>query len=203
MYELGFAIASGRDVVIICGTQKPAEKYPFNIQHRGITQYANDSTRDFEKLKSTITNRLAALIKKQETTQTIVEASPVKSTDGLQPSEIAALALVTANVDASIDQVSTSSIKSDMEKVGYTRLASQLALTRLTRMKFVEPFEFHGGYNDPYIAYRILETGENWLLDNQDKLHLRTAPKPPKSQPGKMVDDDLGRMNISDDDIPF
>src|ERR1017187_4179022 len=44
MYELGYAIASGKDVVIICSNQL-ADAFPFDIRHRGIIQYAADSVR--------------------------------------------------------------------------------------------------------------------------------------------------------------
>jgi len=54
MYELGFAIASGKDVVIISSTQR-TERFPFDIQHRGIIEYAPDSVSDFAKLKGDIT----------------------------------------------------------------------------------------------------------------------------------------------------
>jgi hypothetical protein len=56
MYELGFAIASGKDVILICSTQR-SEKFPFNIQHRGIIQYTPDSASDFDKLKTDISNK--------------------------------------------------------------------------------------------------------------------------------------------------
>jgi hypothetical protein len=56
MYELGFAIASNRELVLICASQ--AEKFPFDIQHRSIIRYSSDSTRDFNKLEVEITRRL-------------------------------------------------------------------------------------------------------------------------------------------------
>lgn len=140
MYELGYAIASGKDVVLI-SVAPQAEKFPFDVQHRGIIPYSLDSASDFDRLKIAITNRIKALLKKQVATQDIAAVSPVKSTDGLQPNEVAALALVMANVDSSSDSVSTHTIKQDMEKAGYTRLATQLALTRLARMQLVEPGE--------------------------------------------------------------
>jgi hypothetical protein len=98
MYELGFAIASGKDVVIICLNQL-SDKCPFDIQHRGIIQYASDSVSDCQNLQHSITNRMSALLKKQATTQDILSASPMKGTKGLQPNEIAALVFVVANTD--------------------------------------------------------------------------------------------------------
>ena len=96
MYELGYAIASSKDVVIISAIN-PAERFPFDIQHRGIILYAQDSASDFEKLKADISNRIKGLLRKQQTTQALVTSSVVRSTDGLRPYEIAALALVLAH----------------------------------------------------------------------------------------------------------
>jgi hypothetical protein len=175
MYELGFAIASGRDVVIICSNQL-SEKFPFDVQHRGIVQYASDSASDFDKLKNDITNRLKALLKRQETQQEMASASPVKSTQGLQPSEVAALAFVMANAASSSDAIGTCTIRLDMEKAGYNRVATQLALTRLTRVGFVEQFEGSDLNGNPIVACRMLAAGEDWLLENQDRLELRRPP---------------------------
>jgi DNA-binding PadR family transcriptional regulator len=100
-----------------------------------------------------------------------------------------------ANVDASTDRVNTYTIKQDMENAGYTRLATQLALTRLARMQFVEASEDSDMNGSVSILYRMLEAGENWLLENQEKLELRiarNAPNPSREQ-----------KSLSDDDIPF
>jgi hypothetical protein len=100
MYELGYAIASNKEVVIICAAHQ-AERFPFDIQHRGIITYTLESASDFEQLKTAVTNKIKALLKRRAITQQIAEVSPVKSTHGLQPNEITALALIMANVDSS------------------------------------------------------------------------------------------------------
>lgn len=195
MYELGHAIASGKDVVLICSLQ--ATSFPFDIQHRGIIQYALDSASDFDQLRTAITSRIKSLLKKQAATQEIASISPVKSTHGLQPNEISALALVMANVDSSTDRVRAYTIKEDMEKAGYTRLATQLALTRLSRMHFVEAAEEPDYNGDDCVFYRILEGGENWLLENQEKLELRKASRRTVRSKEEPFQD------ITGDDVPF
>ena len=32
-YELGFAFASGKPVVLLCGDERTGKKYPFDVQH--------------------------------------------------------------------------------------------------------------------------------------------------------------------------
>jgi hypothetical protein len=172
MYELGYAIASGKEVIIICAANQ-AERFPFDIQHRGIITYTLDSVSDFEQLKAAITNKIRALLKRRATTQQIAEISPVKSTHGLQPNEITALALIMANVDSSADFVRPDVIKGDMDRAGYTRLATQLAVRRLARLRFIEITDDTGFNGNPLVTYRMLEAGENWLLENQDKLELK------------------------------
>jgi hypothetical protein len=187
MYELGFAIASGKDVVIMC-SNRGHDRFPFDIQHRGIIPYSVESASDFEKLKTDIINRIKALVKKQTTTESIASASPVRSTKGLRPHEIAALALVMANADAVGSGVPSYTVKSDMEKAGYTREATQIALICLSRLGFIETFEDHDFNDNAYTAYRLTGTGEDWLVDNQEQLEIRVSRKP---------------LGITDDDVPF
>lgn len=158
MYELGFAIASGKDVVIICSNQR-SESFPFDIQHRGIIQYASDSASDFERLKGDITSRIKTLVKKQATTESIAAASPVKTTEGLRPHEIASLAFVMTNSTTGGSGASSYAIRTDMEKAGYTSAAAQLGLIRLTRCGFIEAYE-DSDYNDNrFTAYRLTGPG--------------------------------------------
>src|SRR5271154_5835716 len=35
-YELGFALAAGRPVVMVCSDERIGKKYPFDIQHRTV-----------------------------------------------------------------------------------------------------------------------------------------------------------------------
>jgi nucleoside 2-deoxyribosyltransferase len=187
MYELGYAIASGKDVVLLAlsGTS-----FPFDVQHRGVLKYTLESASDFEKLRSAIINRLTTLVARQATKREIVSASPIKSTHGLQPNEVAALAFVMANVDSPEDRVSTEMIKRDMERAGFTRLATQLALARLSRLSFVEVGQDADYNGNTFAAYRILGDGESWLLDNQDQLELGKGSSPEK-------------IPMLDDEIPF
>ncbi len=204
MYELGYAIASAKDVVMICSTQR-ADKFPFDIQHRGIIQYAVVSASDFERLKSDIIHRIKALIKKQTTTESIALASPIKSTEGLRPHEIAALALVMANAEAVGAGVPSYTVKTDMEKAGFTKEATQIALIRLNRLAFIEPFEDHDYNDNTFIAYRLLPMGEDWLVENQDRRELRkerVASAPTKKVSVPPTNEYVGQ-GITDDDVPF
>lgn len=101
-----------------------------------------------------------------------------------------------ANVDSSDDRVTTSVIKGDMQRIGYTPLAAQLALTRLSRMQFIASGEDSDINGNSWVVYRMLPAGEDWLLENQDKLELRAPPPPPRKSRG-------GLAALTDDDVPF
>jgi len=49
-FELGYAIASLKEVVLVCSSERKTI-FPFDVQHRNITRYETESSRDFEKLK--------------------------------------------------------------------------------------------------------------------------------------------------------
>ena len=63
-FELGYAIASGKEVVLVCSEHRK-EKFPFDVQHRNIISYTTESKCDFVKLESEIAERLSALAQKR------------------------------------------------------------------------------------------------------------------------------------------
>lgn len=46
-YELGYAFASGISVVMICSSERPSGKFPFDIQHRTVIPYCTESPETF------------------------------------------------------------------------------------------------------------------------------------------------------------
>jgi nucleoside 2-deoxyribosyltransferase len=198
MYEIGYAIASNKDLVFVCA--RNGEKFPFDIQHRGIIQYDTDSASDFTVLREAISKKILGILKKQQKTEQIAIA-PVKSTDGLQPHEFTALALIVGNVEGQ-GGVGSYLIKQEMERAGYNKAAAQIALISLGRKNFVEAFE-DSDYNgdETWTAYRLLSAGEDWLLENLEKLELRRTASSPKKltvRTPRIVSDGIG-----DDDVPF
>jgi hypothetical protein len=60
-YELGFAFACGRDVVMVCSDERKGS-FPFDIQHRPIIRYNTGSPSDFKRLRKDITEKLKAYL---------------------------------------------------------------------------------------------------------------------------------------------
>jgi hypothetical protein len=97
-YELGFAFAAGRPVVMVCSDERTGKKYPFDIQHRTIIAYKAHSPSDFVKLKSEITSRIKALITRTEALRAIGASEQVAPVQGLTQPELAVIAALAGSV---------------------------------------------------------------------------------------------------------
>lgn len=170
-FELGYAIASKRDVVLICAEERTT-KFPFDVQHRTIIKYATESPSDFDALKAKITARLVALIEKESDLNLVANMSPVAAVQGLEQFEIATLVAVAQRIDGG---VSANFLQDDTEKAGFTRLATMLGIRGLMAKRMLEIYEEHG-WDEVYNAYRVTETGIAWLFQNRSNLKLHAEP---------------------------
>jgi hypothetical protein len=80
-------------------------------------------------------------------------------------------------------------VRSDMEKAGFTGLATTLALATLLRNDFVGTSEEPDYNGEPYTVYSVTKPGMDWLLKNQKKLVLRESERK--------------TLAVSEEDIPF
>ena len=55
-YELGYAFALEKDVIMICDESRSI--FPFDIRHKNIITYKTESASDFELLKTKITDKI-------------------------------------------------------------------------------------------------------------------------------------------------
>jgi hypothetical protein len=195
MYELGAAIHGEKPVVII--SSAPSDTFPFDIRHRKIIQYQKDSPSDFDLLKIEITTRLQAVVKSEANIESIVTASPLKSTHGLRPQEITALCLIMAGRNENLTE---QDIKGQMERAGYMTFAAALALTSLKRADLISLDQGSDDYNNYFTVYNVTEKGEDWLIQNQDGLEMR-LPAPaekPRRRAARTVAE-----GVDEDDVPF
>jgi nucleoside 2-deoxyribosyltransferase len=191
-YEVGFALANGRPVVLICADPRPS-RFPFDIQHRHIIKYTLHSPRDFEALMTEITTRLKAQAKKAEVLQTVAAMSEMQNTEGLSSHEIAVAVTIMSERDSSESGLSTFMIKDKMRRSGYTSLAVGLALESLARKAMIEEFMTGNNFEDTYAAYRLTPKGTDWMLVNQGRFRMR------KGEPSEVE----SSAPITDEDIPF
>ena len=170
-FELGYAIASSKEVVMICSDER-ATKFPFDVQHRTIIKYTTESTRDFVALQEKIAGRLNAVMAKETKLSAIKDMSPISSIHGLEQYELAALISIAQQSPDPIEGVGTHILQQDMAKAGFTRIATTLGVLKLTSKRMVETFEAHD-FNSTYKAYRVTATGIDWLLQNTSQIKLQ------------------------------
>ena len=188
-FELGYAIASLKEVVLVCSLGRKT-KFPFDIQHRTITRYETESPRDFSQLRERITSRLIATLEKGQTLSRIADMPSIADTEGLSQHEMVALVTIAENIDSPSDKVGTYLIREDMNRAGYTKIAVTLALTSLLRKGMIED-EMESDMNgNEFFVYTVSSKGMGWLLQNQDKLVLRMK-KSKASQVLEKLDDDI------------
>lgn len=184
-FELGFAVAVGKSVVMVSCTTERTGKFPFDVQHRRVITYESDSPKDFSALGKKITEQLSARSKGDNALRSISENQPTKEMQGLKNFEIAALSVL-AGEHTTADWTSGAELKHRMEKFGYTPHATTLAVYRLIALKFVEEGRETADVGETFKTFSPTAAGLGWLSENVDKLTLQHSPQPM----GQAVDKD-------------
>lgn len=185
-YELGYAFACQKDVVLICSDERVG-KFPFDIQHRHIINYKTGSKSDFETLEDLIARKIKALRHSTKTVKTL-NTTPVIDTEGLKSHEIALLILVMENQMPTEHGISVYRLRTEMNKAGYTDIATSVGVRTLLKKSMLESSSrIDQEDGETYVVFRLTERGENWILDNQDQLVFRS-------------DSDIKKNS---DDLPF
>jgi hypothetical protein len=192
-YELGFAFAANRPVVMVCSTERTG-KYPFDIQHRAIIRYKTEAQSDFKQLSDAITDRLKAAAERGQALQQIAD-EPVAPVSGLSPIELTILAVAARTVDAPEAGFSVWKVRNDAEKAGLSMIGISLALRRLTMKEFLEEALVEGNGDEPYKGMKITGRGWDWIDANEDSFVLRRPQRESRNA--------LPTAEISDDDIPW
>lgn len=176
-YELGYAFACEKDVIMVCSDERSG-KFPFDIQHRHVITYKTSSKSDFESLEDTITRKINAYKSKNKTVKAITD-TPIADREGLKSHEIAILVLIMENQISSEDFISVYGLKNLMEKAGYTAIATSVGIRGLTKAGLITTFLESDNYSnsESFTACRLTDSGENWILNNQDKLEFKIQQK--------------------------
>lgn len=188
-YELGFAQAMNRPVVLVCADDR-GDTFPFDIRHRAIVTYKRHSSRDFAQLGESITTRLKVALKKEHVVEEFSEHDQLAPVAGLQHHELAVLAIVGAAVLSPDHGVPINAVSKDARRANVTEIGCTLAIRALRKRGFLASSSESddNGYTYPVIT--ITDGGWDWLERNQKLLQLH--------RPGAVVaKDDF------DDGIPF
>ena len=186
-YELGYAFAARRSVIMVCADERTGGKFPFDIQHRSIIKYMSESSSDFEELRNKITERAGALRERAETDK-LIESEQVAPQEGLSAIEIQVLALAASRTATLERSIAEFELEHAAENSGLTAIGFGIALRRLKKRGFVRNFE-EMGHDESYSAITLTEQGWSWLNDHESLfvLHKKASPQ----------------ENFDDNDIPF
>lgn len=171
-FELGFAIACGKSVVMVCSNERET-KFPFDVQHRSIITYKTEAPSDFEDLRKKITGKLKALITKDHSLRTLASESEVAPVQGLTQQEMIVLTCIAGNLNTPHDHVSAWYLRKEVEAQGFTKMASILGIKSLTMKGFVDFNTYQDDHGEDYIAYSLTEKGWQWIMDNQDRFLIQ------------------------------
>jgi hypothetical protein len=175
-YELGYAFACGKDVVMVCSDERK-DKFPFDIQHKKVIKYTAKSRSNFDKLESDITNTIKAYQKTSKTTHKF-NVIPVQETDGLTGHEIAVLILLMEKSISNDNIISFYVLQENMWKSGYTNIATSIAIRTLAKKNMLEISRESNDYDgELFDACKITIKGEDWIMSNTDKLQFRQPQK--------------------------
>ena len=180
-FELGYAIACGKEVVLVCSEERQS-KFPFDIRHRAIIKYSTGSTSDFEELKKRITAKIKAFLEKAEKQTNLRKILKEVKFEGLDQYEVYALNVIAENLEHPEGNVSIYQIRQDMEEGGFTKSAAILALKRLTQKGFLNYEELQDHWGEYYPGYSFTEKGWDWIISNKDKLVLQKPKEPKESE---------------------
>lgn len=176
-YELGYAFAAGRPVVMICAEDRQGRKFPFDIQHRTIIIYKAESTSDFDTLKATITEKIIAYVKKDSALQLMSDTEAVSPVAGLSPPEVRVVAILAGGFSPH-SATTIYSAKQDAERGGVTGLGFNLGLRRLEAKGFVEKSVMVDERDgEEYAGLQLTVKGWDWIEANEDLFVLHRATK--------------------------
>lgn len=173
-YELGFAFALNKDVVMVCSKEREDSKFPFDIRHRHILTYDTSSPSDFKDLEIKITKKIQAIQLKSNKILKF-QNTPVVETEGLKGHEIALLLLLMENQVTPEDYSSISTLKQEMNKSGYTDIATSVGFRSLLKKGMLETSKVDDDFGSQYLVCKLTSNGENWILTNQDHIKFRQA----------------------------
>ncbi len=194
-YELGFAFASSRPVVMVCSKERPENRYPFDIQHRAIIPYAADAPSDFETLKSSLAARLKAVLDKGETLRQIEAQEQVSTIEGLSQPELFVLAEVAGSISVPGGAISVFAVRTEAEKV-FTGVGVSLGIRRLMSRGYIEIKEDRDEHEKYDVIY-LTDKAWQWIERHEDLFVIR-RPKKSAARPTAFVP-----SGLDPDDIPF
>lgn len=169
-YELGYAMANKKDIIMICSVDERLTAYPFDIRHRTIIQYNTNSSSDYLKLKEDIKNKIKSfLLKKivmndsEHITETAIENSDEK--------EVALLASIMKLQYTNDEDVPAYALTEGMQKFGYNELNTSFAIRKLLSKGMLVCRMESDINGQEYAIFKLTSEGESWAIANENRFN--------------------------------
>lgn len=172
-FELGFAIAVPKGVVLVCSAER-SSRFPFDVQHRTIIKYKKESPQDFDELRRKITEHIRSLLEKESKLELYSSMSPLKDMAGLSQHEVVCLAAIVQNCLLPGTGVVPTQVMDDMRRAGFNDIAVSLGLRSLLAKKMIEVSDDFDEQGEKFSVYVPTDSGFEWLMQHQDKIALRS-----------------------------
>ena len=160
-YELGYAFAVGRLVILVCSTERRG-KLPFDIHHRAVIRYAPHSESDFSKLRDEISKRANAFLKKIPE-QPVIEAKQVVPTRDLTLAEASVLRIAAGETTMPGTSVTAWSVRQKAIRRGQDELRYGVAIQSLKRKGLVELYHGRDENGEYEETVTVTDSGWTWL----------------------------------------
>ncbi len=192
-FELGYAIACEKEIIMVCCSDDRTTSFPFDIRHRNIINYSTASMSDYQELSQNIENKIKAILPKlkNQTNKPIVTEI---NSDQLSNSEIDLLLEILSLQPVDEDFASIYALQEEMKRKSYSSAATNLAIRKLrTKNMIVSGMECDYNNNE-FPAVRLTTDGEKWLINHDNILNLTLNNPNPQN---------FEIFSTEDDDIPF
>lgn len=193
-YELGFAMALGKPVVMVCSSDRT--RFPFDIQHRHVISYKSEGPADFEDLRKAITARISARLASNAMLDRVAEAQLTSEVRGVSSQEVMLIASIVSESARPGAPASLWGVKNVAERQGLTAVAYQLGLRRLSQRGFTTDVVLsdQDGDSDGVV---LTDAAWDWIDQNESLFKLERPASNLKRPTPKFESD------FDDDDIPF
>ena len=187
-YELGYAFAAKKPVIMVCADDREGKKYPFDIQHRTVISYKSEAPGDFDILRAKITARIKALRDKGQALQELANSEQVVPVAGLTQGELTVLVAIASEIGTDDGKVGIWSTQQNADKAGQNKMGFALGLRRLKTKGFVTTVQDEDSNGNFFDALQLTAPAWDWIEANESQFVLKREP---------------ASSSISDDDIPF
>jgi len=169
-YEVGYAFAVGKRVVLLCVKDRPTP-FPFDVRHRLITTYVSESSSDFAILEEALFERIKALIALPVPTPYNSNAINNDLIDGLTMYEVAIIKTMIEIVTEPYNSVASSHIRDGLKEKGINSLGYNIGLHSLVEKNYIyyEAVDTNLYYG---ASLTLMANGLNWLAKNSNVLNL-------------------------------